>query len=92
MKKKKKKKNFLSFFLSFFSNRNSTDYGLDHRGSIPRGENIFSLLHQVQTGSGTHPASCPVDISDTFPGLRRPNVWSWSFTSIKFQGQECVEL
>jgi hypothetical protein len=41
----------------------------------------FSLLHSVQTGSGTHPASYPVTSGftpppppdgESFPGVRRP--------------------
>jgi hypothetical protein len=40
-----------------------TDYGLDDRGSIPdRG----SLC--VQTGSGAHPASCPMRTGGSDPG------------------------
>jgi hypothetical protein len=28
----------------------------------------FSLLHVVQTGSGVHPTSCPMDTGGSFPG------------------------
>jgi hypothetical protein len=38
-----------------------SDYGLDDRGSIPG-----SLC--VQTGSGAHPASCPMGTGGPFPG------------------------
>jgi hypothetical protein len=37
-----------------------TGYGLDGRGSILAGT-TFSPLHSVQTGSGAHPASYPMD-------------------------------
>jgi hypothetical protein len=41
----------------------ATGYDLGDRCSIPgRGRN-FSLLHSVQTGSGAHPASSPMDTS-----------------------------
>jgi hypothetical protein len=43
-----------------------SDYGLDDRGSIPdRGRGFFFC---VQTGSGAHPASCPMGTGGTFPG------------------------
>jgi hypothetical protein len=45
-----------------------SDYGLDDRGSIPdRGRGFFSSPC-VQTGSGAHPASCPIGIGGPFPG------------------------
>jgi hypothetical protein len=46
-------------------------YGLDDRGSRVRfaaGAGNFSLHHRVQTGSGTHPASYPMGIRESFPG------------------------
>jgi hypothetical protein len=46
-------------------------YGLGDRGLIPgRGEIIFPLV-SVQTGSGAHPSSCPMDTGDPFPGVKR---------------------
>jgi hypothetical protein len=48
-----------------------TSYGMDGRDSIPgRGER-FCLIHRVQTGSGAHPASYPMGIEDSFPGVNR---------------------
>jgi hypothetical protein len=44
-------------------------YGLD-RSSIPD----FSLLHSVQTGSGTHRASYPVGIKESLTGVKRPEL------------------
>jgi hypothetical protein len=42
----------------------SIGYGLDDRVSIPNrfDDGISSLRHNVQTGSGAHPASYPMDI------------------------------
>jgi hypothetical protein len=31
-------------------------------------EGIFSLRHSIQTGSGAHPVSYPMDIEDSFRG------------------------
>jgi len=44
-------------------------YRLDERASIPRRRNdgIFSVYHFVQTGSGAHPASYPVNTRDSYP-------------------------
>jgi hypothetical protein len=47
------------------------DYGLDDRAigvrSPTRAEDFSSNLC-VQTGSGAHPASCPMDTGGPFPG------------------------
>jgi hypothetical protein len=46
-------------------------YGLDDRGvRFPAGAGNFSLHHRVQTGSGAHPASYPMDARDSFPGVK----------------------
>jgi hypothetical protein len=42
----------------------------------------FSLRHCVQTGSGAHPASCPMGIGGFFSGGKATGVWSWPLTSI----------
>jgi hypothetical protein len=47
-----------------------TGYGLDGRGSIPKREKIF-LFSSVQTGSGTHPASYPMDPGGFIAGVKR---------------------
>jgi hypothetical protein len=39
---------------------------------FPGGAGNFSLHHRVQTGSGAHPASYPVDCRGSFPGVKRP--------------------
>jgi hypothetical protein len=48
----------------------ATGYGLDGRRfgiRIPVGQH-FSLLHSVQTGSGTQPAYYPMGTGGSFPG------------------------
>jgi hypothetical protein len=47
-----------------------TDYGLDGMGSIPSRGKRFSLLHNIQTGSGAHQASCPVGTGALSPGIK----------------------
>jgi hypothetical protein len=53
-----------------------SDYGLDDRAigvRSPAGAKEFSSILCVQTGSGAHPASCPVNIWGPFPrGKARP--------------------
>jgi hypothetical protein len=49
----------------------ATGYGLEGRGITEfesRWEQDFSPLHAVQTGSGAHPASYPMDTGDSYPG------------------------
>jgi len=53
---------------------------------------MFSLHHQVQNGSGTHPASYPMGTRGSFPGSKASEGWSWPFTFIYCRGQERVEL
>jgi hypothetical protein len=38
----------------------------------PPEANIFSLFYSVQTSSGAHPASNPIDSGGSFPGIKRP--------------------
>jgi hypothetical protein len=48
-----------------------SDYGLDDRAigvPSPAGAKDFSSNLCVQTGSGAHPASCPMGTGDPFPG------------------------
>jgi hypothetical protein len=45
-----------------------SDYGLDDRDSIPAEAEDFSSSLCIQTGSGAHPASCPVVTGGSFPG------------------------
>jgi len=39
-------------------------------------------LHYVQSGSGAHPASCPVGSEAVFPGSKAAWVWSWPLSTI----------
>jgi hypothetical protein len=45
------------------------------------GPGNFSLLHRVQTGSGSHPATYWVDTVGSFPGGKSSGAWSWPLTS-----------
>jgi hypothetical protein len=50
-----------------------SDYGLDDRAIGVRsaaGAKDFSYSLCVQTGSGAHPASCPMGTGDPFPGAK----------------------
>jgi hypothetical protein len=38
---------------------------------FPGGERESSFLYSVQTGSGTHPGSYPMDTRGGFPGVKR---------------------
>jgi hypothetical protein len=52
-----------------------TGYGLDGRGvgvRVPVGQ-YFSPLHIIQTGTGAHPASCPMG-GGSFPGDKAAGV------------------
>jgi len=33
---------------------------------------IFSIRHRIQTGSGAHPASFPINTGGSYPEIRRP--------------------
>jgi len=48
---------------------------------------IFSLCHRVQTGSGAHSASYPIDTGGSFPRSKPAGAWSWPFTSVKRWGK-----
>jgi hypothetical protein len=48
-----------------------SDYGLEDRAigvRFPAGTKDFSCSPCVQTGSGAHPASCPMGTGGPFPG------------------------
>jgi len=40
------------------------------------------MLYRVQTGSGAHPASCPVGIGSSFPRDKAAGEWRWPLSSI----------
>jgi hypothetical protein len=50
----------------------ATGQGADSRSSIPAGVKDFSPLHNIQSGSGTHPASYPVGTGAVSPEVKRP--------------------
>jgi hypothetical protein len=45
---------------------------------LPVGVGNFSLHHRVQTSSGAHPASCPMDTRGSFPGGKAAGAWSYT--------------
>jgi hypothetical protein len=48
-------------------------FELDDQGSgvrLQAGDGNFSLPHHVQTASGSHPASYPLDAGGSFPGVK----------------------
>jgi hypothetical protein len=47
-----------------------------------QGLTFFSLLHRVQTGSGTHPASYSVGIEGSFLAGKAAGAWNWLLTCI----------
>jgi len=47
------------------------------RFRFPTSERIFFFHQQVQTGSRDHPASYPMGICDSFPGVTATAAWSW---------------
>jgi len=49
---------------------------------VPAGNGNYSLNHRVQTGSGAHPASCPMGSRGSFLGDKAVRAWSWPLTSI----------
>jgi hypothetical protein len=53
---------------------------------FPAGSRDFSLLHSVQTGSGSHPASYPMGTGGCLPGGKAVVAWSWPLTFIKCWG------
>jgi hypothetical protein len=70
-------------FLHYFTTNRSrvssgslvSDYGLDDRAigvQSPAGEKDFSSILCVQTGSGAHPASCPMGTGVLPGGKARP--------------------
>jgi hypothetical protein len=64
----------------------------DEVTSVPAGAGNFSRHHRVQTGSGAHPASYPMDIRSSIPEGKAAGEWSWPLGSINCRDQECVEL
>jgi len=38
--------------------------------------------HRVQTGSGAHPATHPMETNGSLPGSKAAGPWSWTHSSI----------
>jgi hypothetical protein len=61
-----------------------SDFGLDDRAievRSPAGAKDFSSSICVQTGSGAHPASCPMGTGGPFPGGKSAaGAWRWPLT------------
>jgi hypothetical protein len=72
----------------------ATGYGLDDRGIgvDSRWAQEFSILHVVQTGFATHPASYPVGTGGSFAGGKAAGALSRPFTSNKSRGRENMDL
>jgi hypothetical protein len=79
------------FVINFNGSRVSSgsivsDYGLDDRAIEVRfsaGAKDFSCSLCVQTGSGAHPASCPMGTGVLFPGGKSAvGAWRWPLTPI----------
>jgi hypothetical protein len=52
----------------------------------------FSLHHRVQTGSEAHPASYPLGIRVSFPGVKRPGREADNLPPSSAEVKVCVEL
>jgi hypothetical protein len=62
---------------------------------FPTGAGNCSLLHHVQTGSGAHPASCPMGTRGYFPGNKAAGSQGLKLTThlhLVPRSKECVEL
>jgi hypothetical protein len=69
--------------------------GLDDRGSRVRllaGAGTFSLQYSVQTGSGAHPASYPMDTRGSFLDGKAAGREADHSAPFSAEVKECVEL
>jgi hypothetical protein len=60
----------------------ATSLKLDDLDSIPGKVTDFSVIHNVQNGSGNHPASYPMGTWGSVSGDKAAGAWSWPLTSI----------
>jgi hypothetical protein len=49
----------------------ATSYSMNSQGAIPRWCKMFFLLHGIQTDSGAHPASYPMDTGAISPEIKK---------------------
>jgi hypothetical protein len=49
---------------------------------IPGRSKRLSVLQNIKSSSGAHPASYPMDTGGSFPGGKATKAWSWPLTSI----------
>jgi hypothetical protein len=71
----------------------ATDYGADDRMigvRFPSGSGNFSLRHRVQTDSGVHPATYPVDTGGSSPGVKRPGREADHSSPSSAEVKECI--
>jgi hypothetical protein len=52
----------------------------------------LSLIHRLQTGSGTYSAFHPAGTGDFFPRCKAVGAWNWPLTSNQWTGQENMNL
>jgi hypothetical protein len=71
--------------------RNTSPPSSQGRGISQARIQEFSLIHVVQTSSGTHPVSYPVGIGVSFLGVKAAGAWNWPLTNW-CRGQENVDL
>jgi hypothetical protein len=70
-------------------------YRLDYRRSrvrCPAEAGNLSLHHRVQNDSGAHPASYPMDIRGSFPGVKQPGREADYSPVSSAEARESVEL
>jgi hypothetical protein len=60
---------------------------LDDWVSIPGRGWDFLLRHHVHTGSGAHPAFCPMATGGSFCGSKAAGAWSWPLTFVYFRSR-----
>jgi hypothetical protein len=75
------------------SRDSSVVYGLDDRAfESHQGLGIFLFHHHVRTDSGAHPASYPMGIRGSFPGIKRARREADHSPLSRAEFKECVEL
>jgi hypothetical protein len=57
-----------------FNSNWDVSWKTENWGSVLRKERNYSFLHSIQSGSGTHPAFCPMDTIGSFPRSKAARV------------------